>query len=65
MNAIERNWGVLESFVGRDLEIKSVNRGDDKWYAAIYREYKQSLLDDCSINKKVKSGKFYKKFYAD
>lgn len=64
MTKIESCWPVVEEFVGQKLTLTSVNKGDHKWYAPIYRKHKDVLLENAVVSSRVKAGKFYQHFYG-
>lgn len=55
---------VIETFLGRSIDLTDTNRGDRKWYAAIYKQ----LLDDKSFveqyQAQMASSKVHQKFFA-
>lgn len=65
MRLIERNWSILEEFVGAKLNLVKSNVGEDKWYGPIYSKHKADLLANDQINQRVRRGKFFKKFYEN
>ena len=63
MHSIERNWSVIEDFVGRELSRINTNIGENKWYGPIYKLHKLRLSNNEEVNALVQGGKFYTKFY--
>lgn len=44
---------VLHSFIGQQLELTEMNRGEKKWYEPIYRKFKSEYVPSFSVINKV------------
>jgi hypothetical protein len=57
---------VIGDFCGvADFELKSANRSGNKWYADLYKSFKNEMLVDKEVFDLMYKNSFYNKFYGD
>lgn len=61
-NKIEDNIPLIEEFAQQKITLKNTNTAERKWYGDIYKKFK-SEFDIEHYREKLKTHKFYKKFY--
>lgn len=54
---------IVSQFVGEEISLDNVNRGDSKWYAPVYLNFKKVFTLSEQYKKEVFSSKFYEYFY--
>lgn len=57
--------GELGDFVGCDIELSLDNQADSKWYADIYREFKDNYKLPIKMQNKIKNSQFYTHFFSE
>lgn len=64
-DALDRLLPELSEFVGFDVVIPSVNRGDAKWYGEAYRQFKNEYRPPEMMLSLLYESKFAKHFFTD
>jgi len=57
------NVDVLSEFIGKEVELFSANKADEKWYGEIYQQFVQAYTPSVALELKIKASKFVKHFF--
>ncbi len=65
LEAMEKNWEVVENFVGQKVELTNANVSTDKWYNDIYRTFMKTYSPSTEYLNLLYNSKLVKHFYTD
>lgn len=57
------NVQQLSDFVGKSVEIESMNKAEEKWYGELYKQFKMNYVTPNSIVNKIQNSQFYQHFF--
>ncbi|MFD2168198.1 putative capsular polysaccharide synthesis family protein [Thalassotalea euphylliae] len=63
LSKLHENKALLESFLGKQVNLERSNDGDNKWYSEAYKTFKSNYLPSNDIKELMASSKFSKYFY--
>jgi hypothetical protein len=61
---LSENVDVLSAFIGKEVELFSANKADDKWYGEVYQEFVKAYSPSPARTLKMKESKLVKHFFS-